>query len=203
MRRRRCDCQAYARPSRAPDRAPTTQALLGKAWAPPNDNGPSRTRSSAPEAHSGGHFSIQVVRPPGGIESGLNPARHSGGPGGIRTHDSRIKRPSLVRSDFEALSRFGEVTLGGHSSAKSPRRHPTLADEGIVARSARVSNPSDGLLSHLPRRVYLNAAVMLDPEDGDAQHIGQRQKIFGISSGSFARSSGFYSRMDHLVVVRC
>ena len=59
--------------------------------------------------------------------------REPGGPGGIRTHDSRIKSPELVRSDFEALTRFGEVTLRGRSNAQSPRRHPTLADEGILS----------------------------------------------------------------------
>ena len=51
----------------------------------------------------------------------------------IRIPDQRIKSPSLVRSDFEALTRFGEVTLRGRSNAKSPRRHPTLADEGILS----------------------------------------------------------------------
>ena len=96
-----------------------------------------------------------------------------------------------------------QATLRPPTVNQSPGRLAQMADEAIVARSARLSNPSDGLLSHLPRRVYLSAAVMLDPEDGDAQHTGQGQKIFGIGSGSFARSSGFYSRMDHLVVVRC
>jgi len=57
--------------------------------------------------------------------------RAPGGPGGIRTHDSRIKSPSLVRSHSEALTRLGEVALRGRSNAKVSRRHPTLADEGI------------------------------------------------------------------------
>jgi len=46
--------------------------------------------------------------------------------------DWGIKSPSLVRPDLVALTRFGEVTLGGQSNAKSPRRHPTLADGRIV-----------------------------------------------------------------------
>jgi len=62
----------------------------------------------------------------------------------IRTHDSRIKSPSLVRSDFEALTRFGEVTLRGRSNAKSPRRHPTLADEGIVRANVPVVQETSG-----------------------------------------------------------
>ncbi len=48
----------------------------------------------------------------------------SGGPGGIRTHDSRIKSPPAVGPDVWATSRYGETVLERLSSAESPRRVP-------------------------------------------------------------------------------
>ena len=56
-----------------------------------------------------------------------------GGPGGIRTHDSRIKSPLVVRCVVGALARYGKRVLEGLFRAESSRRVPDTADEGILS----------------------------------------------------------------------